>query len=494
MRRLVTIVALLLIFTPAAHAVCGLPDNPQWTQAPPYDPTVLEKTYDCLSAGYNPAKRPDYKYDLVLPMEYAGVDELMKDDGGLPGAERAHILNDFGFWLQKEGDISYAIRVLHKSVQISPQRALTWLNLGDEYTAALTSTGQTSCCVFTVPPADIPSLTSQASAAYHRYAELTPHPVAHALAFLAQHPYDPANEAVCRDIAEHANTGDLPTLFLPPGAPIYLPSSSQTYYVYTLIDQPEGESLMAYTSPQRHPGASPGTPIDFSPLSTDDELEGRYRRLEVIPYAGSIAILSIAYGYDNMETESIRAVLPGRHVVCDVDQISNLVLTTSQNKRLCAVFRGGHYFQQPLVDTSRAGQRIMMALGPGGNYVLAGLAGTARADLQNNGQLLDLAFFSYSNTTDRPPLLPPDCHQSGVVIFDPTTTTVLTSNLNNKLMHLPPFCPESADTLITWQGKTYIETGIPGKMTVPGAGIYTVKDDNIIPICLIGDGRIYSAD
>jgi hypothetical protein len=61
-------------------------------------------------------------------------------------------------------------------------------------------------------------------------------------------------------------------------------------------------------------------------------------------------------------------------------------------------------------------------------------------------------------------------------------------------MNLPPFCPESADSVITWQGKTYIETGIPGEMNVPATGIYTVKDDNIIPICLIGNTRIYGAD
>jgi hypothetical protein len=491
MRLALTIFAFLWLFPVTAHAVCGLPSEVQWAAPPPYDPAFLEKTYDCLLAGYDPAKHPDYRNDLVLPMEYAGVGELMKGDGGLPETEREHILNDFGFWLQKEGDTNYAVTVLHKAVQLNPQRALAWLNLGDEYVAALATSGSSACCTSILQSTDILSLSNQASAAYHRYVQLTPHPDAYVLAYLARHPYDPANEAVCRYVAEQANAGNLSSLFLPDGAAIHLPDSRETFYLYRVTKSPNPESFVAYTTPQQHPGVSLGTPIDFSPLDRRGDIENEYGQLWAIPYDGSIAVLRINYGYNEVSTDSIRVVLPGRHVVCDVDQTSTPFLKTEKYKKLCAVFHNGHYFQQPHIDDSPPGRHIILAAGQEGNYFLVA---TTRADLRNDGHMLDVAFFSYPRLPQNFLALPPDCHKSGVVLYDPKTKTAIKSDLNNKLMNLPPFCPESADTLIIWQGKTYIETGVPGNMVAPATGIYAIKGDDVIPVCFIGNYKTYSVD
>lgn len=530
MRVVLAAFVLLLLSPAAAHAVCGMPDNPQWTQQRAYDPVLLEQTYECVKARYDPAAHMDYKTDFVLPLEYAGVEVLLGNNGDLSETERAHILNDFGFWLQKEGDVDYAIRVLREVVRLEPQRGLAWLNLGDEYVAAVTGPGVTPCCVFNVPSADITSLTSQASTAYQNYVSLTPTPDSHATAFLVRHPYNPANDAVCRYIADHANAGDLYGLFLPQGAQVSLVGQSGRFYIYTVARRQEGIAVLAYRTPQPRLAAHEifaedappgGISLDYSPLSNpDDDLEGGPRRIWIISYGGGVAILSdIDDLRDGMAEDSMRAVLPGRNVVCNVDPADELQLTVAQNAKLCAAFREGSAFRVPPVDPSLAGHNIALATGLGGTYLLTD---TTRADLRNDGHALDMAYFTFVLGPPGGAPIAQDCAVTGVVVYDPKTRRAVSSDLNSALEMLPPSCPVRAyrlfmwrgesriergipgqdgvpatgvyTRLIIWQGKTYIETGVPGQNDVSATGVYVVKRNDIVPVCLMGADWHYSVD
>jgi hypothetical protein len=128
----------------------------------------LKKTYDLISTLYRSARSADAaKYAggaAARGIEDAGVEELLKDGGlNLALADRIHILNDYGFWLSQAED-DRALSVLEKVIQLDPNRAVAWLNLGDAARAQ-------------IAPADTDdqksSLWSAAKAAYARYQSLS---------------------------------------------------------------------------------------------------------------------------------------------------------------------------------------------------------------------------------------------------------------------------------------------------------------------------------
>lgn len=77
---------------------------------------------------------------LVSKLADAGVEKLLTQDMETIGsAERAAILNDYGFWASKarlpaplsRDEVPRGVRILRRVVELAPNRSVAWLNLGD---------------------------------------------------------------------------------------------------------------------------------------------------------------------------------------------------------------------------------------------------------------------------------------------------------------------------------------------------------------------------
>lgn len=118
----------------------------------PFTANELRATYGKSKAAYqaclNRSPSSNCSLLLSLPAELAdaGADTLLNEKPpGINEAERVLILNDYGFWLDKDklsaplrrDEVPHSVEVLRKVTELAPRRFVAWLNLGDALVNAI---------------------------------------------------------------------------------------------------------------------------------------------------------------------------------------------------------------------------------------------------------------------------------------------------------------------------------------------------------------------
>jgi len=501
---IIPIFALLVLLIPAsAKADCGQFSGVAPWQSPPYNPALLVKTYECVSAVYHSNKSYiNYSGDILEPLARAGVQTLLTNPGGVTALQRVQILNDYGFWLYKQGfTYMQAAAVLEAVVKLAPERALAWLNLGDTYAAMLTSAVEDDG----IPKANSTwsgkqELTRKAVDAYERYVSLSASPVQHVRDFLALNILNAPQENVCQFVTAFVRQNREQELAINQYTdviPVDLLGDGVKYYVYIYYTGSSNiPDIAAYTSPQKDVGPyySQWHPsdVDFDPL---DFLSGDGGGTSVNPgdslylllFKNLYYVLRVTFSDANAASDPIdrpvdsaQIVQPNNGVVCGIKARLSPVLSVGQGDPVCDHFLAGSSFDQPAVDNSLADQNIK--LGPRGLGADYDLTSTVKADLENDGHPLDFAYYDFESGAGA------GCGQKGIVPFDPVALKEKIGPLDDGLRRLPIGCDGGQDYVITWKGRTYLELDHgpdlqPGEAR--GAGIYEVEDDVVNPVCII---------
>jgi hypothetical protein len=114
-------------------------------------------------------------------------------------------------------------------------------------------------------------------------------------------------------------------------------------------------------------------------------------------------------------------------------------------------------------------------------------------DLENNGKKQNVGYFEIDSGAG------PGCDGSGFSLFDPVRKQVVDSPLNDEILGIQAKaadCLGAAAFLIAVDGKTYFEIdrgrSDPGETV--GEGIYEVKNENVLPVCVIDNQMTLIAD
>jgi len=333
-------------------------------------------------------------------------------------------------------------------------------------------------------------------------------PDAHVKAFLAQHPALPDQWALEQFVVNHANAGDLPSHLIHDGTPVNLLGDGTIYYVYATFQGTAQEPyISAYTSPQQDPYRSQqnASDVDFSPLNGISSFGGYSGDdLKLIAFRGRYYVLDINYSDANNAADiyetgdeqnsphprliaQITIIKPNGGAIGKIDARLIPSLSLGKGKLICDELLHGMKFDQPDGPDVEGDPYTLLADGRGGNY---DLANTTSADIEQNGHLRDIAYFSFESGAGA------GCGQRGILLYDPKTNKAPDTPLNQALEDLPPSCYGGEDELISWQDKTYIKADngstLPGELV--GTGIFTIRDEKIVPICLIRNRATYSAE
>ncbi|GBQ43506.1 hypothetical protein AA11237_3295 [Acidocella aminolytica 101 = DSM 11237] len=526
MSRLVALAAFgitLLFASPSGAAPCGnLPCNSPFFHAP-YNSAKLLQTYKRVRAAYSPTEESWEVMEKVTgPLEGAGVQVLLTEDGGITPAQRIEILNDYGFWLYKQGRAFDAAAVLQVVVQLAPQRAVAWLNLGDAFVLELgkhDGAFNPNPNEIKLPPrltwSDGQALTHQAIDAYRHYLALGGVPNEHVQDFLALNQRNAPQGNVCAFVTAYANAGRLDELGISGNGPINLTGDGRPYYVYSIINgTADVPGLLAFTTRQKdveddYIGQEGANTEIFSPLDAIDGIGGATQGtnpgddLFLIAFKTRYYALDLNYSTANnavytaqgnilptVSKKAIAAIMvvkPGQGIICTVTPTISPSLAKNLNVALCDQFLKGHPFDQPAQNTSLGGENI--TLGPRGLGADYDLTSTTRADIENNGHPVDLAYYDFESGAGA------GCGQKGVVPFDAVARVEKAGPLDDALRGIRIDCDSGRDYVITWRGKTYIELDHgpnrkPGEAR--GVGIYKIKDDRVYPVCLIDNKFTYS--
>jgi ankyrin repeat protein len=179
------------------------------------DPDELTVTADQLRAAHAEAlrqyQRKAHKHDFektrnaINLLKSAGIGHVSeKKPSGMSDKALAEILNDYGFFLSKEYRDKEAIDIYKEAIQLDPNRAVAYLNLGDGLRKQLSAVDSFKEKI---------ELTKEIKSAYLQYKKLHGKSTPAIDSFLALNVVDTPIADFCEYVARYANQGRLTELF-----------------------------------------------------------------------------------------------------------------------------------------------------------------------------------------------------------------------------------------------------------------------------------------
>lgn len=179
------------------------------------DPAKAIVTSESLTSAHAEAlrqyRRNDLEYDYrrvdnaINVLEAAGIRMAIKNrPPGLSDKMFASILNDYGFFLEKDYQKDKAIEIYKKVITLDPTRTVAYLNLGDALRKQLSKTDSFQEKI---------SSTEEIRDAYLRYKELNGNASPEIDSFLALNIIDTPIDDFCEYVATYTSQGRLDELF-----------------------------------------------------------------------------------------------------------------------------------------------------------------------------------------------------------------------------------------------------------------------------------------
>ncbi len=143
--------------------------------------------------------------DTISGLKTAGIDHASKrKPSGMSDRVLAEILNDYGFFLSKARRSQEALDVYKRAIQLNPNRAVAYLNLGDSLRNQLSQADSFKEKI---------ELTKEIKRAYLQYKKLHGKSTTAIDSFLALNVVDNPIADFCEYVAAYANQGRLRELF-----------------------------------------------------------------------------------------------------------------------------------------------------------------------------------------------------------------------------------------------------------------------------------------
>jgi tetratricopeptide (TPR) repeat protein len=171
------------------------------------DPVTPQKLISSHADALNSyrARPTDSEYHrarrAIEILKAGGVDDALAGKiTGIPSKEMARILNDHGFFLDKGDYSDEALNVYRKVIQLDPDRAVVYLNLGDNLRFKLFRANSFQ---------EKLNLTKEAKTAYQRFKQLGGKAPREVERFLTHNIADVSQKGLCEYVATFTNEGRL---------------------------------------------------------------------------------------------------------------------------------------------------------------------------------------------------------------------------------------------------------------------------------------------
>ncbi len=481
----------------------------------PYKPDDLIALHDkMLSTCQDPQFNPwSYDYRVRL-LKRAGIDILMSKDGGVTPHQRIEILNDYGFYLTKAQEFTDAIKVLGKVIELSPNRTVAWLNLGDAYRAMignpLRQDGMSGASSFADTWQEKVHDTERAIRSYQKYSSLTSHPTTESKDFLALNVLNAPSSSVCQYVVAFANAGREKEIYGHP-FPVDLLGDGTKYFVYSASQgTAQYPTIFATTSPTDDAYAYGGdSDVEFSPL-TDRWGGASGAEFLLFPFKGKF------YVVDNEPSSIAGTLLPNQVVapnagrICGITQHYKSTLSINNDHKICDPFLKGKVFDKIEDDSDYdqtgavqdADSITLPGQVPADNIAEmagyhtdghVGLESALNADLFNDGKPVLVDYFRIDSGAG------PGCSAYGVGLYDPKANEVLRSLLSTEILKTEAStvnCDGVSTFLINFRNRVYLETdrGQSNSGEPSGEAIYEVRDNHVFTVCKIDTKITLTAD
>ena len=456
----------------------------------PYSATNIIAVHNALlTTCDNPNFDQDIFSHKVKLLQAAGVKLLFTASGGLTLHQRAEILNDYGFWLFKAGEVSDAISTYKQVLRIDRKRAVAWLNLGDSYCSYYPcSEGpdgptETMKTVNTTWDQRV-KWTRLTLDAYQQYLKFSAAPLARVSSFVSLNILNAPSGNVCQFVAAFANAGRESEIYSNQTIdgvtePVDLFGDGKKYYIYSGQAGSAGEQFIFASPTLVQPDSLQfsfygKSPVSFAPLNF---LSTR-ARFNLFEFENHYYVVDDEFS-SNSETgfSPTRVVEPNKGVICNISRKYKPTLEPDLNHRVCDKFLHGgrfHKIEPGGVFISVYAPKNNITDNPDGPEGVT----LSEVDLENNGKEQNVGYFEIDSGAG------PGCDGSGFSLFDPVRKQVVDSPLNDEILGIQAKaadCLGAAAFLIAVDGKTYFEIdrgrSDPGETV--GEGIYEVKNEDV---------------
>lgn len=405
---------------------------------------------------------------LVSKLADAGVEKLLTQDmETIASADRAAILNDYGFWVSKvrlpaplsSEQVPHGVQILRRVVELAPNRAVAWLNLGDALLDAVA-----------VAPsiAAKQKLAREAIQAYETYQKLTNKDAISVTAAIEVRDRKNFPDNVCTYVVDAFQANRIREISQAPGE---LMRADGTRAAFTILEG--GTAHVPYF-------ASP----DGGDLSDEfyvPEQLWTWDDLYIVPYAGRSYVVHANEG----ELKSVSE--PNVGVTCQFNSEVTPKLITNRAPAICKKLLDNNSSSFPELATqavSSTGSRQDPHLD---KDLMSYVVSTSSFDLQ--GKSVTVARYENSSGAG------PGCEYSGVFfVADGKAEDTPRNKALTRAQEEVADCRTSTTTLVSVDGEVLLKLSgrIGGRGGTHTRRLMQIKDDQIEELCRVDEFRSYT--